>query len=80
MSDLSAMFHNIPMDSVFSDESQILADSCAYLVPKPVKDEKIAFFGLLNLSSSFLEAGTGHFNPAYKTDKNDGMIHVRSHF
>ncbi len=58
MNNSSVLFGNIPMDFIFSEESQILA--------APIWCQGSHF--------SFFSIGTGHFNPAYKTDNNDGTI------
>ena len=66
------LFNDISFEWIDHQAGSTLGENCAYLVPRSPQDEKIAFYGILNLAESFLDAGIGHFNPAYKTEKENG--------
>ncbi len=76
MYDIKHLFKNLPIQSLEQDFADILATNCPYLVPAAPVEEKNAFFGLCSVGQSFLEAGTGHFNPLYKTEQKDGIITI----
>jgi hypothetical protein len=79
MNQIEKLFNKLPIKSLESELADVLVDNCAYLVPAAPVEDKIAFFALCNSGLSFLAAGTGHFNPTYKTDQKDGMNIYYSH-
>jgi hypothetical protein len=66
------LFNGIPMEWIDESAGCALAENCSYVIPSAPVEEKLAFFGLVCIGNSFLEAGVGHFNPAYKSDKENG--------
>jgi hypothetical protein len=68
------LFSNIQFEYIDQVAGSALSDNCTYLVPASPVDDKIAFFAILNGSGSFLESGVGHFNPAYKTERENGIM------